>query len=129
VYTADVAAKTAVALDVPAAAIRSSVVGVAQAARRLTSDVAGAAASAAAPVQAAIEPHVWMQLAQLDAGAFADSLRAFAHESAALEATIEGGGWSRTLRVAAASILADTILVGYWYFSRTRRRKAAEAVA
>jgi subtilase family serine protease len=129
VFTADVAARTAEAIDATVASVQNVVVGAAHNARRIATGIAGAAAAAAAPVQAALEPHVWMQLAELDASAFADSLRAFAHESAALEARVEGGSWSHTLAVAAAAIMADSVLVGYWYFSRVRRRKPAEAVA
>jgi subtilase family serine protease len=87
---------------------------------------AGAAARAAATT---MQPHVIMQLAQLDARVFADALRAFAHESAALESTIPANGWSRLLAATAAAIMADTILVGYWYMGRTKRRGKAEAAA
>jgi hypothetical protein len=127
VHTADVAAQAAVTIDATAAAVQNAMVGAAHGARRLATGVAGAAAAVAVPVQAVLTPHVWMQLAELDTTAFADSLRAFAHESAALEYKLEGGSWSRTLAVAAAAIMGDTILVGCWYYSRVRRRKAARA--
>jgi hypothetical protein len=115
VFTADVAAITKVQNEA-AIGLHDAV--------RLT-DVGAADAAAAATVS--VQPHIWMQLARLDARVFADSMSAFARESAALEAAIPANGWSRLLAAAAAAIMADTILVGYWYIGRTKRRGKAES--
>jgi subtilase family serine protease len=119
VYTADVAAITKVGQ-----AVTIGVQNAATATVQLT-DAAAAAAATAAPQQ----PHIWMQLATLDARVFADAMRAFAHESAAMESAIPTARWNRMMAASAAAIMADTILVGYWYWGRTRRRAKDDAAA
>jgi hypothetical protein len=80
------------------------------------------------PIEAEVAPHVLLELAKLDASIFADSLRAFAHETAA---ALGGAGsirWARMIEITAGSLMADAILVGYWYRSRTRRKAKAGAL-
>ena len=118
-FRADVAAATSV-LDASAAAG-------ARAIKLVQVRVAQAAAATAAPMEAITDSHVWLQLANLDASVFADTMRVFAHESAALGAE-PGSGWTHAISYAAAAVLADAILVGYWYIGAARRKaKAAEA--
>jgi subtilase family serine protease len=122
--TADVAAGTSEAI----VAVESAAAQTVHAAKLVSVKLADVVAAAAdAPVEVAAETHVWLQLANLDASVFADSMRAFAHESAALEATTLRSNWSRSVAVTAAAILSDTILVGYWYFGRARRKAKAAA--
>jgi subtilase family serine protease len=124
--TADVAAQTSQAI----LNIETAAVSTAHSARLVSVKIADAIGSVigAPAAEVVAETHVLLQLANLDAGMFVDSMRAFAHESAALEATTVGGGWSRTFAVTAAAILSDTILVGYWYFGRARRKARAAEV-
>ena len=67
---------------------------------------------------------MWLELAQLDASIFSDSLRMFVGESATLA---KGAGatnrLARPLEIAAASVLADAIIIGYWYQGRVRKNK------
>ena len=85
--------------------------------------VAHATAQIAVPLEMAAKPHVWLQLAELDATVFSDSLRAFASESASLETIAGGFKWSHPLSVAAGAMIADSIIVGYWWINRSRRRE------
>jgi subtilase family serine protease len=84
------------------------------------------------PAEAAAAPPTVVELARFDAGFFADSLRTFAHEAAMLgvSGTKPGSGWWRPAATSAAALLADAVLVGFWYFGRLRRQeKALPAVA
>jgi hypothetical protein len=94
------------------------------AAQVVRAELAQAAAAINATAQIVAKPHVWLELAQLDASIFSDSLRMFVGESATLA---KGAGatnrLARPLEIAAASVLADAIIIGYWYQGRVRKNK------
>jgi hypothetical protein len=79
------------------------------------------------PIEAALPARMILEVAKLDATMFADSIRAFARESAAV-GTVSTNVWVRAISVSAGSLMGDLIVVGYWYHSRMRR-KANGAVA
>ncbi|MGA2231402.1 MAG: S53 family peptidase [Tepidisphaeraceae bacterium] len=88
-----------------------------------------AATQTQAVLQSVASPHVALQLAELDASIFADSLSAFAKESASLTAATMNKGWAGAAGTIVAALLADAVLVGYWYQNRSRRKSRSPVLA
>jgi hypothetical protein len=110
-------------------AVQNIAAGASGVANLTEAQVARAAAGVKAVAQSVASPHVALELARLDASVFADSLAAFARESASVAGATVSSPWAAAAGTIIAAVLSDAVLVGYWYQNRSRRKSRSPVLA